>query len=760
MLNDIRVLLLEDNEDDALLLINELRAGGFNPFYERVCDRQGMERMLDDRDWDIICSDYKMPQFNASDALKVIYKRGLDIPFIIISGTIGEEIAVDCMRKGAHDYLMKGSLTRLCSAIKRELADCQARKDRALAQNALRESENKYYQLFQNESSATILFDAETMQFIDANKAALMLFGYKKEDFLKLTVIAITDEKDKTLRTIKEISQNIEAARFIKERRLKKSNGSLFFGQINSGSFTSNGRKIIIGAIKDITIQREAEKQIVLLQNLIDNSNDAIFIINPIDSQIIYVNKQASSSLGYSQEELLTMKVTDLDPLVFNKTIWEETILKLRKTGSLVLEGTHKRKDNSTFPVEISSTLSLHDGKEYLIAITRDITERKYQEYLLRDSEEKYKSLVNNINIGISLISPKMEILSLNTQMKKWFPHIDVSKNPICYKSFNVPPKEALCSYCPTCKTLQDGKVHESVSATPEGDKIRHYRIISSPIVSDTGKVIAATEIVEDITDRIATEELNKTLQEQLFHFQKMEAVGTMASGIAHNFNNILGTIQGSTEMVVETLPPDSKALVNLKRVLNGVKSAKELTEQMVSYSKTARQKSIPVEAAPIVINSLNLFRGTIKGTVTIEENIDSDCGFIECEPNHLTHVILNMLQNSFYAVDPYSGIIGVALSKLTLDTKSPTKYALLTRGEYIKITIKDNGCGIDNKIISRIFEPFFTTKGIGKGTGLGLSTAHNVITGCNGNIFVESELDKGSIFEILLPRKLTNETA
>jgi PAS domain S-box len=133
--------------------------------------------------------------------------------------------------------------------------------------------------------------------------------------------------------------------------------------------------------------------------------------------------------------------------------------------------------------------------------------ERKKAEEALRASEEKYRSVVDHIGIGISLISPDMEIITLNNQMKKWFPDIDVSKKPLCYEAFNNPPRETICSYCPTVKTLQDGQVHESITETPAGNEIRHYRVIASPIKDRNGNVLSAIEMVDDFTEKVKVQE-------------------------------------------------------------------------------------------------------------------------------------------------------------------------------------------------------------------------------------------------------------
>ena len=157
-------------------------------------------------------------------------------------------------------------------------------------------------------------------------------------------------------------------------------------------------------------------------------------------------------------------------------------------------------------------TAELRTANEQL---QQEITERKRAETQLRESEERYRGVVENIGIGVSLISPNMEILTLNNQMKEWFPDIDVSKKPICYRSFNSPPREDICSYCPTYKTLEDGQVHESITDTPAGDEIKNYRIISSPIRDKAGKVIAAIEMVEDITERKQAQEALRESEEK-----------------------------------------------------------------------------------------------------------------------------------------------------------------------------------------------------------------------------------------------------
>ncbi|MCX5798404.1 MAG: PAS domain S-box protein [Proteobacteria bacterium] len=167
--------------------------------------------------------------------------------------------------------------------------------------------------------------------------------------------------------------------------------------------------------------------------------------------------------------------------------------------------------------------------KEQLLYELLELSQKyKKVEETLKESEERYRGVIDNIGIGISLISPRMEILSLNNQMKKWFPDVDVSEKPICYQAFNNPPRESICSYCPTYKTLKDGKVHESVTETPAGDKIIYFRIISSPLKNKKGNIIAAIEMVDDITRQKRLDELLKREKETFYSILQKAPYGVM----------------------------------------------------------------------------------------------------------------------------------------------------------------------------------------------------------------------------------------
>ena len=380
---------------------------------------------------------------------------------------------------------------------------------------------------------------------------------------------------------------------------------------------------------------------------------------------------------------------------------------------------------------------------EIRVAVS-DVNAIKLAENELRESRQKYMSMVENIGIGVSLISPKMEILELNRKMREWFPDVDTTTKPICHRVYNNPPSDTVCDWCPTYKTLQDGKVHESITDTPSAGGIRNYRIVSSPIVNSEGEIAAAIEMVEDITEQM-------DLENQLRQSQKLESIGNLAGGIAHDFNNILSSIIGFTELAIEDATKDSNLEDHLQEVYSAGKRAKELVSQILAFARQTNEEVKPVNIGKTVTETLKLVRSTIATDIEINKMIDSNALVIG-NSTLLQQVLLNLCINSADAMEDNGGILEVTVSDVVVDQSFAEKHDLLGPGEHVKITVSDTGDGIAPDKIQFIFEPYYTTKISGKGTGLGLASVYGTVKKYGGTIMVESQQDQPTIFTILLP--------
>lgn len=252
------------------------------------------------------------------------------------------------------------------------------------------------------------------------------------------------------------------------------------------------------------------------LRSVFVASPDAI-VVTDLNGRIVECNQAALEMFGTKANEELVGK-NSLE-LIAEKDR-ERALENLKKTFeqgvTKNVEYTLTTKDGREYSAELSASV-VRDASGVptsFVGILKNITERKKVEEALSESERKYRSVVDNIAIGVSVIGSNMEIVALNRQMRRWFPNIDVSKKPICYRAFRKPPRKSACPNCPTCKTLQDGKVHESVADTPMGNRVVNFRVVSSPIKDQNGKVVAAIEMVDDVTEHKKFEEQLKQYSE------------------------------------------------------------------------------------------------------------------------------------------------------------------------------------------------------------------------------------------------------
>jgi PAS domain S-box-containing protein len=383
-------------------------------------------------------------------------------------------------------------------------------------------------------------------------------------------------------------------------------------------------------------------------------------------------------------------------------------------------------------------------GTRKSVATLIDITERKQMEQRLEERTQELRSVLDNIGIGVALISPQMEVLDLNRQMKEWFPEIDISKSPICYQAFNDPPRKDVCGYCPTCKTLRDGMLHESITSTPSDGKVVNYRIVSSPIINAHGKVVAAIEMVEDITQRLNTEE-------RIQQAQKLESLGVLAGGIAHDFNNILTAVLGYTQLALDQTQSGTNMEDNLQEVYSAGLRAKDLVSQILGFARQTETELAPTKLSLIIEEAIKFLRASIPTTIEMKKKISSK-SLVLVNPTQIHQLIMNLVTNAAQAIEPEEGRIDVSMEDVQLGNETESASLNVIPGNYVKIQVADTGPGIPTHFLGRIFEPFFTTKPIGEGTGMGLSVAHGIVKGHGGEIVVDSTPGKGSVFTIYLP--------
>jgi two-component system cell cycle sensor histidine kinase/response regulator CckA len=387
----LKLLLVEDSEDDAQLLLRELSRGGYAVEYERVEVAEEMTRLLKQGSWDLVISDYSLPRFDALEALKILKTSGLDLPFIIVSGAIGEDIAVSAMRSGAHDYLHKDNLKKLIPVIQRELREAEEREGRRRANKARRNSETQYRLLFDNNPQPMWVYDLETLRFLAVNESAIQHYGYSREQFLGMTIKEIRPPEDvpALLGHVAQDSGDIDKAGVWKH---VKRNGEVIDVEITSHKIPFSGRPADLVLCHDVTQRNKAEAELrrseERYRELVENAQDMIYE-HDLDGNYTSSNEAAERITGYSRAETLNLNYAQIVAPEYLEQAREMFRRKLAGESVTAYELEFIARDGTRIAVEVNTRLVFHDGVPVGVqGIARDVRQRKLLEEQLRQAQK------------------------------------------------------------------------------------------------------------------------------------------------------------------------------------------------------------------------------------------------------------------------------------------------------------------------------------------------------------------------------------
>ncbi len=490
---------------------------------------------------------------------------------------------------------------------------------------------------------------------------------------------------------------------------------------------------------KEVFERKLMEQTLHFTQFAIDRSSDAAFWMGP-DARFVYVNEAACRTLGYTRDELIKMTVYDIDP-DFAQEFWPDHWAEVKRKGSFVAESHHRTKDGRIFPVEISVNYLEFGGKEYNCAFARDISERKQILEAIQLSKREWVSTFDAMSDWVSLIDLKYRILRSNRSGEKYVSvPLGEMLGQTCYNL--VHGMEEPMPECPLQKMLQTHQREVADLHVQEGS--RWLRITVDPVKDEDGNLIKAVHIVRDITGL-------KKMEDERLKSMKLESVGILAGGIAHDFNNLLSVIMGYISLAEDDLKPEAGVSEYLKEAEKASLRAQELTKQLITFSRGG----LPVKKiGPIgdLLKESTKFV-LLDSNVKYDFLIPHDLRLIDFDSGQMKHVVRNLIVNAVESM-PDGGSIKIKAENFSISSDTIVKGLVLSKGEYVKISIQDQGVGIPAEHLSLIFDPYFSTKEMGpeKGMGLGLATAYSIINKHNGHIFVESEEDVGTTFTIYLP--------
>ncbi|MBC8432273.1 MAG: PAS domain S-box protein [Desulfobacterales bacterium] len=504
---------------------------------------------------------------------------------------------------------------------------------------------------------------------------------------------------------------------------------------------------------QEITERKKAEEALQdsekLYRLLADNVSDVIWV-RDMNLNLTYISPSVKDQQGYTVEEAMNRTPEEIwspDSLKFiGEVLTEELEIEKQEKKDLArsrtLEVEVKCKDGSTIWTEAKMSF-LRDKDSHptgIIGVTRDISERKQIEEALRESESKFRNLFDLSPQAVALTEIKSGRL------------VDIN-NKFC--ELTKYHKEEIIGLSTTeagfyleadrSKFLKELQASGEVSGLDMKFKAKDHSILQAimfaRIIQIEGKSFILT-IFYDITEQ-------KRLEAQLQQAQKIEAIGTLAGGIAHDFNNLLMGIQGRTSLMLNDINLSHPHLEHLKGVEDYIKSATDLTRQLLGFAMGGKYEVKPADLNELVTRSSELF-GRTKKEISIHKKIQEGLRTVEVDQGQIEQVLLNLYVNAWQSM-PGGGELYLETENVLLGDRFVKPYEL-EPGKYVKISITDTGVGMDKATLERVFEPFFTTKEMGRGTGLGLASAYGIIKNHGGIIIVSSEKGKGATFNIYLP--------
>ncbi|MBN2444998.1 MAG: PAS domain-containing protein [Spirochaetales bacterium] len=378
-------------------------------------------------------------------------------------------------------------------------------------------------------------------------------------------------------------------------------------------------------------------------------------------------------------------------------------------------------------------------------SLSNELVETSIVKEALKKSERKHRELLTMLPQKIFYKNKDSVYITCNDNFAR---DLNMTPEQITGKTdFDLFPPELARKYRSDDLTiLESGTVHtiEEDYILPDGQKCI-IQTVKSPIRNEKGEVIGLVGIFMDITRA-------KELEERVKQSQKMEALGTLAGGIAHDFNNILGGIIGYTEVAQTHTKPGESAYKYLQEVINLAIRARDLIQQILTFSRKSQESRKPINLTTIVSEAVKLLRSTLPTTIEIRHNFNDTIGMINADITQMHQIVMNLCTNAAHAMEDGGGVLEISLSNVLITEESAKIYHDISPGPYVELIISDTGTGIDSGIIHRIFEPFFTTKEKGKGTGMGLAVVHGIVRDHKGDIFVKSTLGKGTTFTIIIP--------
>ncbi len=471
------------------------------------------------------------------------------------------------------------------------------------------------------------------------------------------------------------------------------------------------------------------------------------------DDHWVYTNPAGEQISGYPADDLYRMKFWEIvhpdhRDMVRERGLKRQAGEKAPPTYDFKILG----KDDAVRWISLTGANCFYQDRPAGMITVCDITEQKQKEQALRESEEKYRAIIDNIEEGYYEVDTAGNFTFFNEQIcviAGCSHHEIVGVN---YRAYTTPAgaKRLLRTFRRIYQTEKPVKAFDLQICRPDGE-IRHVEISASLISDSSGGAAGFRGIMRDITDRKKAEEERERLEAQLMHAQKMEAVGTLAGGVAHDFNNILQAINGYAQLLMMNRTPDDPDYDKLMQLEKAGERASGLVQQLLTFSRKVAGERKPVHLNREIMSGQKLLKQTLPKMIDIWLLLEENLWVVNADPLHMEQILLNLASNAADAM-PDGGRLTIETQNVVIDESYCSDHVESVPGKYVLLMVSDTGCGMNPETRRHIFDPFYTTKAVGKGTGLGLASVYGIVREHGGMINCYSEPGQGTVFKIYLP--------
>ncbi len=659
--------------------------------------------------------------------------------------------------------------------------------ERKQAESRLKESEQKFRVAFNTIPEPVAINRVEDGVYIDVNERFEQLSGYLRGELIgqsSLDVNIWRDPEDRR-RMVEGLREQGKVENL--EAQFVSKDGHVIYGLMSARVVEIDGEKYILNITRDITARKFAEEKYT---KLIKEANIGIGLADADTGELLECNQALASMVGRSCDELIGQSQSVLHPPEACDETFAAGFTEIREAGGKkLLEQRCITKDGEIFDVEIKGTRLVLGEREVQLGFFQDISERKQQHALLQarlrlseaaaslSQKELLQKFVDEAEL---LTSSKIGFLHfVNTDQDHLFlqvwssstlenfcqstneeNHYPVSKAGVwadCVRK-KVPVIHNDYMSLPHKKGLPDGhaevvrelvvplfSAHRIFAILGVGNKQSNYSQRDVRALTEFG------HLAWDIIARKGSEEQRSELELQLRQKYKMEAVGVMAGGIAHNFNNNLAIILGNLEMAVRKQGNAESLAKYLNNAKTAVLRSRDLVSQILTYSHQDRKELGVVDICIVINETLRLLKSTLPASIQLSYQCTVRSMSVKADPGQIQEALINLCNNAVYAMNE-RGTLQISLKLTELQDQDIPARCSGSAGAYALLVVEDNGCGIEPDIVDRIFDPFFTTKGVDRGTGMGLSTVQGIFDQHGGFINVESQVGQGTAFYLYLP--------